>query len=184
MKIMTLSSRKHILVTTAAMAAAAILVMAGVARSEPVKAADSAPGFTAYTATGKKVSLSDFRGQTVFLSFWGSWCATNRDEMDYFRSLKSRHPDLVFLAINSDTARADMRSMAGFATALSQWQVPMDVIFDRDFAIRDMYGVNTLPTGIIINDDGLVAFITNNFYSSTPKGFEMMLGDNKVSSLK
>lgn len=33
-----------------------------------------APNFTALTATGKPVKLSDFRGKTVVIDFWATWC--------------------------------------------------------------------------------------------------------------
>jgi cytochrome oxidase Cu insertion factor (SCO1/SenC/PrrC family) len=33
-----------------------------------------APNFTVTDLVGNKVSLSDFKGQPVWLTFWGSWC--------------------------------------------------------------------------------------------------------------
>jgi thiol-disulfide isomerase/thioredoxin len=184
LKALAKDSSKTLLMTAAAMVVAAMLVFSGPAWAEPVSATDAAPDFSAYTASGKKVKLSDFRGQTVMISFWGTWCASNKAEMDYFRELKNRHPDLVFLAVNSDTARPDRSSVASFSSALNEWKVPMEVIFDRDFKIRESYGIDSLPTGVIVNGKGQVAFVSNTFYSATPKGFEMMLEEYQVSSLK
>jgi cytochrome oxidase Cu insertion factor (SCO1/SenC/PrrC family) len=34
---------------------------------------DAAPGFTLSDLDGNQVSLSDFKGKTVFINFWASW---------------------------------------------------------------------------------------------------------------
>jgi thiol-disulfide isomerase/thioredoxin len=39
-----------------------------------------APGFTATTLTGSRLSLSSYRGRVVVLNFWGSWCVPCREE--------------------------------------------------------------------------------------------------------
>ncbi len=38
------------------------------------------PEFTATTLTGAAVKLSSYRGKTVVLNFWGSWCPPCREE--------------------------------------------------------------------------------------------------------
>jgi len=40
----------------------------------------TAPGFTATTLTGSRLSLSSYRGRVVVLNFWGSWCVPCREE--------------------------------------------------------------------------------------------------------
>ncbi|MBX6342542.1 MAG: TlpA family protein disulfide reductase, partial [Thermomicrobiaceae bacterium] len=39
-----------------------------------------APGFTLTDFSGQQVSLEQYRGKTVILNFWASWCAPCRDE--------------------------------------------------------------------------------------------------------
>jgi len=39
---------------------------------QPMKDNEPTPEFTLATPEGKKISLKDFRGKTVFLNFWAS----------------------------------------------------------------------------------------------------------------
>ncbi len=82
-------------------AAVAILAMfAGAAlwslnRPEPALAEPSLTADALYSATfpdaaGRPRSLSEFRGRTVVLNFWATWCAPCRAEMPGFSRLQSR----------------------------------------------------------------------------------------------
>jgi len=39
-----------------------------------------APDVTGTSLTGSTIKLSSYRGKTVVLNFWGSWCSPCRDE--------------------------------------------------------------------------------------------------------
>ncbi len=72
-----------------------------------------APEFTLTDINGEEVSLSDFRGQVVYLDFWASWCGPCMQQVPYARELKKRmedHDDLVFLYISVDTDEEAWRS--------------------------------------------------------------------------
>ena len=43
-------------------------------RTEILKAGDNAPDFALVDMNGEKHQLSDYKGQGVFLNFWGTWC--------------------------------------------------------------------------------------------------------------
>src|ERR1051325_12183926 len=48
---------------------------------QPIKEIGPTPDFTVVNAEGKKVALKDFRGKTLFLNFWATWCVPCREEM-------------------------------------------------------------------------------------------------------
>ena len=50
-----------------------------------------APDFVLNDLDGEPVRLSDFRGQSVFLNFWATWCGPCRREMPAFQALRSRY---------------------------------------------------------------------------------------------
>ena len=64
----------------------------------------NAPPFTLETPTGRKVSLDDYRGRTVLLEFFATWCPHCAAQTPYLRELaKSMDPSkYAFLSINAD----------------------------------------------------------------------------------
>ncbi|MES2529006.1 MAG: TlpA disulfide reductase family protein [Bdellovibrionota bacterium] len=62
---------------------------------------------------GKKVSLSDFKGKPVIVSFFGSWCPNCIDEMNYlvpwFKENKKRGIELIALSFERSLDQANAR---------------------------------------------------------------------------
>ena len=112
-----------------------------------------APGFVLADYDGRAVRLSDYRGKTVLLNFWATWCATCAEEMPYMQRLASEHPDdFVVVAVNqaesTGTARAwsDGRSLRTLVFAL-----------DHDKAVSSAYKLSPgLPHSFFIDKDGYV----------------------------
>jgi thiol-disulfide isomerase/thioredoxin len=68
-----------------------------------------APDFTLLDASGKKVTLADFRGKVVYLDFWATWCAPCLAEMPASLELRRKFAgrDVVFLYVSLDSKAAD-----------------------------------------------------------------------------
>ena len=47
---------------------------------------DMAPDFELVDLEGNKHRLSDYRGEGVFLNFWGTWCGPCKKEMPYMEN--------------------------------------------------------------------------------------------------
>jgi thiol-disulfide isomerase/thioredoxin len=63
------------------------------------------PDLTFEDAQGKPKKLSDWRGRTVLLNLWATWCVPCRKEMPALESLQARlgGPDFEVVAVNIDT---------------------------------------------------------------------------------
>jgi cytochrome c biogenesis protein CcmG, thiol:disulfide interchange protein DsbE len=99
------------------------------------------------------VSLSDFRGQPVWLNFWASWCQPCRAEMP---DLKAAYQELdgtgiVMLAISLDEPIEDAYLYA------AQNQVTFVILSDptREH-VAESYQINNFPTHIFIDAEGIV----------------------------
>jgi thiol-disulfide isomerase/thioredoxin len=64
-----------------------------------------AKGTTVWDADGKPKKLSDWRGRTVLVNLWATWCVPCRKEMPALESLQNRlgGPNFEVVAINIDT---------------------------------------------------------------------------------
>ena len=58
---------------------------------------EKTPHFTLMDLNKKKVSLKDFEGKVVFLSFWATWCGPCIDEMPSMESLYRRFREKDFI---------------------------------------------------------------------------------------
>ncbi len=58
---------------------------------------------------GAPARLADFRGKTVLLNLWATWCVPCRQEMPALDRLQAARgaPDFAVVAVNIDTARLD-----------------------------------------------------------------------------
>jgi len=67
------------------------------------------PGLAFMDADGKPRTLADFRGRTVLLNLWATWCVPCRKEMPALSALQTKLGDDKFevVAINIDTRNLD-----------------------------------------------------------------------------
>jgi thiol-disulfide isomerase/thioredoxin len=63
------------------------------------------PNLAFTDATGKPLTLGDFRGRTVLLNLWATWCVPCRKEMPTLDALQGKlgGPEFQVVAVNIDT---------------------------------------------------------------------------------
>ena len=67
------------------------------------------PNLAFEDAAGKKLTLADFKGKTVLLNLWATWCVPCRKEMPTLDALEQKlgGPDFQVVAVNIDTRDPD-----------------------------------------------------------------------------
>lgn len=117
-----------------------------------------APDFELADLNGKKVKLSDYRGKTVILNFWASWCVPCRKEMPSFADLSkvlSRQKDIVLLTVTVDEDIATARE--ALQVLLETSEPPFPVLHDPEMkTVRDKYGTRLYPETWIIDPEGYI----------------------------
>lgn len=119
-----------------------------------------APAIDLQDMDGKTVSLGQFKGKTIILDVWATWCVPCRTELPVLDSLATAYAaeDVVMIAVCS----AD--SKANFDTFIKNHKVNYKCIFWfdpsgtslRENSFRAVYGINGFPTTMVINKQGII----------------------------
>lgn len=130
----------------------------------------SAPDFTLTDMEGNSISLSDLKGKVVFLDFWATWCSPCRKALPHTQSLsqheKAKSGELVVLAVN---AREEVDKVKQF---MQEKGFSFRVLMDKDGAVLNRYKVHGIPTFVLIDREGKVAWVQVGFGSGTEKLME------------
>lgn len=117
----------------------------------------TSPNFTTHDLDGKKLSLADFGGRPVLLSFWATWCTVCRDELPALQRLQDQYGPggfKVLLVNYRETSSDRMRQY------LSGLDVNLEAGVDPDGTIASAYGVDVgLPVNVLSARSGKVARI-------------------------
>lgn len=114
----------------------------------------TAPDFELETPLGEIIKLSDFRGKSVVLNFWASWCPPCRAEMPALQNIYSeyREKDVIILGVNATHNDSIVKAIE-FAQ-LNKLTFP--ILFDTTGMTNKEYQINSLPTTFFINSNGVI----------------------------
>ncbi len=121
-----------------------------------------APDFTLTDQYGNSHTLSDYKGQTVFLNFWATWCGPCQNEMpevqDLYEDYGKNEGDLVVLGVanpktadqpnNQDVSQEEVEQF------LSDHGYTFPVLMDTTGEVFGTYGIWAFPTTFMIDDQG------------------------------
>ncbi|WP_324670828.1 TlpA disulfide reductase family protein [Hymenobacter sp. GOD-10R] len=124
--------------------------------TEHLRRGDLAPVFTLQDASGKRVSLQDFRGKVVYLDFWYSSCAPCLAEAPAAVKLKKQFMgrDVVFLYISIDRKADDWQKALARHPLTSPNSVHL--LDPGGYKASANYGVGGFPSYWIIGRDGRI----------------------------
>jgi peroxiredoxin len=137
-----------------------------------VQAGSIAPDFKLETLEGKSVKLSDYRGQGVFLNFWGSWCKPCEKEMPYMENQYQAFKDqgIEILALNIGESNFIAQKF------VEEHNLSFPILMDRDREITQLYGITPIPTTFLIDKSGKVLkVITGSMTEANVKKYMEMI---------
>jgi len=119
--------------------------------SQAIEAGQAAPDFELPGRQGP-VKLSQYKGKTVYLDFWASWCGPCKQSFPWMNEMQSRYSGkgLQVLAVNLDQKAADATAFLGSNPAR------FDVAFDPNGTTPKQYAIKGMPTSVLIGPDGRV----------------------------
>ena len=110
-----------------------------------------APDFTVKDGS-QTISLHDYRGKTVVLTFWASWCAPCIEEEPSLVNIANQMngTNVVFLGVSID------EDADAYQRFLKEYRVPFTNVRDPQQSAAMKYGATGWPETYIIDKDGVI----------------------------
>ena len=117
-----------------------------------LKAGDMAPDFVLQDMEGNTHRLSDYRGQGVFLNFWGTWCKPCEKEMPYMENQYQAFKDrgVQILAVNVGESDFLVNKF------IEEHNLTFPVVVDSEKDVQNAYGIKPLPATFLVNPEGKI----------------------------
>jgi peroxiredoxin len=113
----------------------------------------SAPDFTLQNLDGKNVSLSDFRGKTIIINFWATWCTPCQFETPFFQAIHNERASkgVVILAIDIKESSATVKSCA------NSKGMTFPILLDTEAEVAQKYCLpSAVPITFFVNTQGVI----------------------------
>ena len=116
-----------------------------------------APDVTGTSLTGSTIKLSSYRGKTVVLNFWGSWCSPCRDEAPTLAVLDEQYGSKGVAFLGDDVGDTPANALAFTHSA----GITYPSINDQGYAVVQRLSavvpLKDTPTTVVIDKTGHVA---------------------------
>ncbi|MHA0855495.1 redoxin domain-containing protein [Paenibacillus sp. CMAA1364] len=113
---------------------------------------DATPSFNLLGLDGKVHTLDAYKGKTMVINFWGTWCKPCVKEMPALQAQSEKWADqnVVVIGIN---AGEDKMSVENF---VNQAKLHFPILLDPDRNAAKSYGISPLPTTLFVSSDGII----------------------------
>ena len=144
----------------------------GVNRSELAPAPEigyPAPDFTLLDLEGNQITLSEFRGKTVFINFWATWCPPCRAEMPEIEAVYQEYKDKDVEVIGVDIVETkdEVRQF------VQQYGYSWTFVLDTTGEVATTYNIAAIPTSFFIDKEGIIRVV--NIGAMTKRAMETAL---------
>ena len=142
---------------------ATVITLPGVSDVPPPEVGKPAADFTVTTHDGRQVTLSQFRGHPVWLTFGASWCSGCQAEVPDIQAAYTRFEPqgLVVLGVN---ITEDNQAVAAYAQRVG---LTYPIGADPDSVIAQTYSVSAIPAHYFIDRDGVIRDIRQGTLAPT-----------------
>lgn len=160
--------RVIILTTLVAAIVFAIYTSSTKEKHDVLKVGDYPPDFELVDLNGESHKLSDYKGQGVFLNFWGTWCAPCKKEMPAMGRQYEVYKDQGVQVLAVNIAESDLKVQ----TFADQYGMVFPTLIDKTKGVMQSYNIKPLPTTLLINPEGkIVKIITGEMSEEDIKGY-------------
>lgn len=121
-----------------------------------------------HSATANTLDLDQFKGKVVYVDFWASWCGPCRQSFPWMQAMQQKYGAKGFqvVAINLDQEPELAKKF------LEKYAVDFKVEYDAQGEIAQHFGVQAMPTSLLIDRTGKTRERHNGYFSDKQTGYE------------
>ena len=115
-----------------------------------------APEFSLPALDGRTIALSNFKGKNVvIIDFWATWCMPCRMSMISLQDFHNKYKEkgIEILSINQGQRKSIVESY------IKKKQYTFTVLLDESSDVGNTYGVQGIPTMLVVDRSGIVQWI-------------------------
>ncbi|MCJ8209207.1 TlpA family protein disulfide reductase [Mucilaginibacter sp. RS28] len=137
-----------------------------------------APEFELLDVNGNKVNLETFKGKTMVIDFWATWCGPCKAALPGMQQLVNKYKGdttIKFLFIHTnelpgETPKVKENAMAYFKS--KQYDLPLYLDLrkgEKGNEVAKAFKVTGIPHKVIVDGNGFIRFTSVGFSGSTPE---------------
>ena len=116
--------------------------------------------FTLKDQFGNTHTLADYKGKTIFLNFWATWCGPCKAELPDIQKLYEKYSEeteeeVVVLGV-AGPKMGNEKTEEEIIEFLEENELTYPVLMDTDWTLFQGYGISSFPTTFMIGKEGNV----------------------------
>lgn len=113
------------------------------------------PPISLKTIGGQEVTLDAYRGRTVVVNFWATWCAPCVAEMPSLQRMRDKlaPKGIEVIAVNLQ------ENAARIGPFVERLGITFPVVRDHDGAVRTAWQVTVFPTSFVVGPDQRIVWV-------------------------
>ncbi|GET44781.1 hypothetical protein RCZ01_00830 [Capnocytophaga felis] len=110
------------------------------------------PKYTFNDINGNNVQLTDFKGKTIYVTFWATWCRpcmAEKPKLEEIKEMFKNDENLIFIDVSLDTKRSWWEK---YISEKNPAGIQLNSTNDRQ--TRETFQIAGIPHNIVISKDG------------------------------
>jgi len=139
--------------------------------STPISSMVMTDAVTLSDESGKTLQTSELKGKVVFINFWATWCGPCRAEMPSIQKLYDKYKDndqVQFLLVEIE------HDLEGAKNFMTKEKLDLPIYFPES-EIPEAWLSNAIPSTVVLNKQGMLAFDHRGMADYSTKEFEDFL---------